>query len=164
MTSENIFEGVSFIESGFIDSSAAVLKRRRSERRADIAQRAACIAAAVVLVFGGLMIAYNAVRSGLTGDSGVPPVVIAEIDGAGYCMEGFHTGDIRRAYGLPEPTVELKGEFIGSYYAGYEGTEEYDRVDFYTVNIDTELDVLLGEYKGRLCYWVKGYDKGETKE
>lgn len=161
MTGENIFEGITYIDGALAERSAAVLKKRRFVGFAKIAVSAA---AALALVFGGYVAVYNAAINNITSDNEVPPVVIAEIDGAGYCMEGFHTGDIRRAYGLPEPTVELKGEFIGSYYAGYEGTEEYDRVDFYTVNIDTELDVLLGEYKGRLCYWVKGYDTVETKE
>lgn len=149
---EKIFEGISYIDSRFIDGSAAVLKRRRF---GSIAKIAASAAAALVLMFGGFTVLYNIVLANMTSDNQVPPVIIAEIDGAGYSQEGFHTGDIRKPYGLPEPSEDIKGEFIGSYYAGYEGTEYGGYVDFYALNIDVKNSVLLGERDGELSYWVR---------
>lgn len=152
MTAENIFESVSYIDSALIERSAEVLKKRRFVGAARIA---ASVAAALMLAFGGFTVLYNAVLANMTSDNKVPPVIIAEIDGAHYLQEGFHSGNVREAYGLPEPSENIKGEFIGSYYAGCEGTEDGGYVDFYALNIDVKNSVLLGERDGELSYWVR---------
>lgn len=162
MTSEKIFEGISYIDGALAERSAAVLKKRRFVGFAKIAASAA---AALALVFGGYAAVYNAAVNNLTSDNEVPPVVIAEIDGAGYCMEGFHTGDIRevrKAHGLPEPTGELKGGFIVSRYVDFGGgTSGY--VDFYGIKGSINREIILGEFEGKLSYWLMVYG-GESFE
>lgn len=159
MTSENIFEGISHIDSAFIERSSRVLKKRRF---AAIAKYAASAAAALLLVFGGVTVMYNAILDNITSDEGVPPVVIAEIDGYGYCQEGFHTGDIRKQHGLPKPTDELKGEFVGRCLVQLDA-DIYGEVDFYRIKGSANRGILLGEYNGKLSYWVRVYG-GESLE
>lgn len=153
MTSENIFEGISHIDSAFIERSSSVLKKRRF---AGIAKYAAGAAAALLLTFGGLTLIYNAILANITSDEGVPPVVIAEINGAGYCQEGFHTGDIRKPHGLPKPSDDIKGEFIGSYYARFDA-DIGGNVDFYEIKDSISRKIILGEYGGELSYWITVY-------
>lgn len=150
MNSEEILEGISFIDSNFIENSAAVLKRRRF---GGIAKIAASVAAALVLVFGGYDAVYNAAINNITSDNEVPPAAVAEIDGAGYCRESFHTGDIREAFGLPKPTDKLKGAFVGSYYARFDG-DTGGSVDFYEIKGRIDRRIILGEYKDELSYWI----------
>lgn len=162
MNGESIFEGISYIDSRFIDGSAAVLKRRRF---GGIAKIAASVAAALVLAFGGYVAVYNAAINNITSDSEVPPVAIAEIGSAGYCQEGFHTGDIRKPHGLPEPTDELKGGFIVSRYVDFGGgTSGY--VSFYEIKGSVNREILLGEFEGNLTYWliVYGSESFETTD
>lgn len=158
MTSENILEGISHIDSAFIERSSKVLKKRRF---AGIARYAAGAAAALLLTFGGLTLIYNAILANITSDEGVPPVVIAEIDGYGYCREGFHTGDIRKPHGLPEPTDELKGEFVCSSCVRFDDGTGGD-VDFYEIKGSVNRGIILGEYKGVLSYWARVYG-GESR-
>lgn len=160
MTSENIFEGISHIDSAFIERSSKVLKKRRF---AGIAKYAAGAAAALLLTFGGLTLIYNAILANITSDEGVPPVVIAEINGAGYCQEGFHTGDIRKPYGLPEPSDELKGVSVGSCFVQFD-VDIGGSVDFFEIKGSVNREILLGEYKGGLSYWerVNGGESFET--
>lgn len=155
MNSESIFEGISYIDGNFIDSSAAVLKRRRFDGITDTAKKAAGIAAALALVFGGFMIVYNAVLSRMTSDNQVPPVIIAEIDGAQYLREGFHSGNIREAYGLPEPSEDIKGEYIGSSYVSYDSGIGGNTA-FYALKDSVDRKILLGYYNGELSYWITG--------
>lgn len=156
MNSENIFEGISYIDSRFIDNSAAVLKRRRFM---GLTKVAASVAAALALVFGGFTVLYNAVLADKTSDNNVPPVVVAEIDGAGYCQEGFHTGDFRKPHGLHKPSDEVKGEFIGSYPADHDDA----LYAFYEIKGSINREILLGERKGELSYWARVYG-GESFE
>lgn len=157
MNSENIFEGISYIDNKFIIGSAAVLKRRRFTGLTKIA---ASVAAALALVFGGYSAVYNAVNKNITSDNNVPPVVVAEIDGAGYCQEGFHTGDFRKPHGLPEPSDEVKGEFIGNYPADHDDNVLFT---FYEIKDSINREILLGEHKGELSYWARVYG-GESFE
>ncbi len=152
MNSENIFEGISYIDDALIDRSAAVLKKRRFVGIVKLAVEAA---AALALVFGGVAALYNVVLANMTSDDQVPPMVLVEIDGAGYCQEGFHTGDIRVTFGLPEPSAQLKGEFIGSFYVKYDPDGRF--VDMYGLKGSADREVLLGEFNGELSYWVRGY-------
>lgn len=153
MTSENILEGISHIDNTLIERSSKVLKKRRF---AGIAKCAAGAAAALLLMFGGLTMIYNAILANITSDEGVPPVVIAEINGAGYCQEGFHTGDIRKPYGLPKPSDELKGEFIGSCYARFDAYIG-GNVDFYEIKNSINRKIIIGEHGGELSYWITVY-------
>lgn len=160
MNSENIFEGISYIDSRFIDGSAAILKRRRFM---GLTKVAASVAAALVLMFGGYVAVYNAAVNNITSDNEIPPVAIAEIGSAGYCPEGFHTGDIRKLHGLPEPSEDIKGEFIVSRYVDFGGgTSGY--VSFYEIKGSVNREILLGEFEGNLTYWlmVYGGDSFET--
>ncbi|GEM_PF-4394641 len=157
MNSENIFEGISYIDDALIERSAAVLKKRRFVVAAKLAAGAA---AALALVFGGGAALYNIVLVNMTSDSQVPPVLLVEIGGAGYCQEGFHTGDIRKAYGLSEPSEQFKGEFIGSFYVKVDA-DEIACFDFFTINADVNGSVILGELNGELSYWMRAYS-GES--
>ncbi len=148
MNSENIFESISYIDNSLIERSESVLKRRRFVR---ITKLAASAAAALVLTFGGLAV-YNAVLADMTSDSGVPPIIVAEINGTGYCREGSSTGDFREAYGLPEPNDGLKGEFVGSYDAN-----DYGEVNFYEIRNSANRRLLMGERGGELSYWTEVY-------
>lgn len=158
MTGENIFEGFSYIDGALVERSAAALKKRRFVGFAKIAASAA---AALALVFGGYAAVYNAAVNNITSDNEVPPVAIAEIDGAGYCQEGFHTGDIRKAHGLSEPTDELKDGFIDSLYVNFGDTS--GNVDFYGIKGSINREIILGEFEGNLTYWLRVYG-GENFE
>lgn len=153
MTAESIFEGVSYIDDTFIERSESVLKRRRFTA----AVRAVTgVAAALVLAVGGLSLAYRAATLPKAGtDSPVPPIILAQIDGADY--EFVKKGsEFLKAHGLSVPTEELKSAHIGGCYVEFFGS--YDMPDgefeFYELNGCPNRDIIIGDRGGSLSYWA----------
>ena len=134
MNGEFLLKSIGEIDDGIIEKSLKKMSRIKTERRIRICS---AVAAALLVVTMPVGVVYRSIMSNATNYS--PPLVLID-------MEMYQAVTDYASLGLPKPTYELAGEFLG----------EYGEIRVYAPK--TPADYLIGELDGEFFYLVRSDD------